>query len=334
MTAPVPQPCQQWRLKLAATHPADLEPAERAALEAHIATCAGCAAAYAAYLRLDAAVQRLPGPAPLEGLPPKLLALWAAEDQQEQNAHAPVRLASRERPLRSTVADTRSPVFPERPAPRRPSLRLASGLTALAAVLVIALVTAALLTSRLHGQGSGPTGKTVGVTQTSQTGVTPTWTTTATPTPGTTYPVEVFFSRHPGSDNNPSLVYPVQRTAPNLSVATFALKQLFLGPTAAEQAEGYYSDFMGNLGTTNYCSDKSNVFTISLNHRGTKPEAGTATVMLCVQVSLPGDLSGARMKAMITQTVLQFPNNKNVVILNYQGNCFDDLKGGNDCLRG
>ena len=116
-------------------------------------------------------------------------------------------------------------------------------------------------------------------------------------------------------------------------MATFALEQLFLGPTAEEQAQGYYSDFTGNLGSTNYCSDQSKDFTLSLNHRGTQSETGTATVMLCVQVSIPGNLSGPRMTRMITQTFLQFSNIKQVVILHYQGNCFDDLRGGNACLQ-
>src|ERR1043166_3496310 len=108
MTTPLPKPCQQWRLKLAATHPADLEPAGRAALKAHLASCPSCAAVYAAYTRLDAAVQRLPGPAPLEGLPPKLLALWAAEDEQVSGGQAPASLTARETPLRGQNSDTRS----------------------------------------------------------------------------------------------------------------------------------------------------------------------------------------------------------------------------------
>ena len=341
MTALLPQPCQQWRLKLAAAHPADLEPAERAALEAHRATCAGCAAVSAAYARLDAAVLRLPGPAPLESLPPKLLALWEAEDQQAE--HVPARLASRATATRPQSLDASPPpAFPARLQPRR-HRRLVPGLAAMAAVLVIALLTAALLSTRFQGQGSGPTGhtavSTTGITQLPTTAPTvggtqvPTNGPTATGTPGA-YPVEVFFSRHPDSDSNPSAVFAVKRTSPNLGVATFALNQLFLGPTAGEQSQGYYSEFMGNLGSQNYCNDQSKDFTLSLNHRGTKPETGTATVMLCRQVSIPGDLSGFRMAAMITQTLTQFPNTTQVAILTYNGNCFNDLKGGNDCLQG
>jgi hypothetical protein len=335
MTAPLPQPCQQWRLQLAAAHPADLEPAERAALEGHLATCASCAAVSASYARLDAAVQRLPAPAPLADVPPKLLALWAAEDRQAQGT-APGSLARREEPLRQSTREAASaPIFPQRFPPRR-SRRMVSGLAALAAVLVIVLLAAALLASRLHSApaigGPRPQQSTVPTLATSQ--PTPTSSLpTATSTPAA-YPVLVYFSRHPASDSDPTAVFPVHRVSPTLGVATYALEQLFLGPTADEQSQGYYSELMGNLGSANHCSDPSKDFTLSLNHRGPTPEAGTATVTLCVPVALPGDLSGPRVEAMITQTLLQFANIKQVVILNDQGNCFGDLRGGNACLQG
>ncbi len=130
------------------------------------------------------------------------------------------------------------------------------------------------------------------------------------------------------------MVMAVQRVSPDLGVATFALKQLFQGPTASEQAQGYYSPFTGTLGATNYCTDQTKDFTLSLDHRGTKAEQGTATVTLCRDVAIPGDMAGYRMSAVITQTLLQFSNMKQVVILNRNGDCFNDLRGGNSCLNG
>ena len=201
MTAPVPQPCQQWRLKLAAAHPADLEPAERAALEAHLATCAACAAVYAAYARMDAAVQHLPTPAPLEDVPSKLLALWAAEDQQAEQT--PVPLARKERAMRSNTVDT-APIFPESPAPRRRSRRLVSGVTALAAVLVIALLTVALLASRLNTPHTGPTANPGAASPT------PAITASGTPSgPAGGIPIQVYVSKLGQSDV--SAVFPLER---------------------------------------------------------------------------------------------------------------------------
>ena len=44
MNASMPVPCPLWAEKLATTHPADLSPAERAALNAHVLACPACAA--------------------------------------------------------------------------------------------------------------------------------------------------------------------------------------------------------------------------------------------------------------------------------------------------
>src|SRR5262245_21171857 len=54
---------------------------------------------------------------------------------------------------------------------------------------------------------------------------------TATPTPS--IPVKTYFSKHPDSDTNPSKVFPVDRTAHSLAVATSATQQLLAGPTPA-----------------------------------------------------------------------------------------------------
>src|SRR6266852_2239290 len=45
-------PCPEWEKQLAALHPDDLTPNERAALEAHVATCLPCATTLAEYQRL------------------------------------------------------------------------------------------------------------------------------------------------------------------------------------------------------------------------------------------------------------------------------------------
>ncbi len=47
-------PCVEWQEKLAATHPDDLSPSHREALERHVASCPACAAVRAEYLAIDA----------------------------------------------------------------------------------------------------------------------------------------------------------------------------------------------------------------------------------------------------------------------------------------
>ena len=41
--------------------------------------------------------------------------------------------------------------------------------------------------------------------------------------PGRGYPVQVYFSKHPASDENPAAVFPVRRLSPTRAVATFAI---------------------------------------------------------------------------------------------------------------
>lgn len=335
MKRTVPWPCNIWATRLAAAHPDDLTPTERAGLEAHLASCPTCSALAARYAQMDARILHSPAPEPLAELPAKLLALWAEEDEA---VVSDARSASSFALTRTARSDS-APILPSSPVvlgerQRRTSHRLVSLVSAIAAIVVVALLTTALVVSRLlpgPSTGNQPSKPTTHPTvhPTEQ----PTTLPSVTATAGN-YPVKVYFARHPDSDANPTAVFPVQRVSPTLGVATFALTQLFAGPTASEKAQGYYSPFDGALGETNYCSDPSQDFTLSLNHRGSTPEQGTATVQLCRTVSIAGDLDGARMKAMITSTLLQFPSNKQVVILNYSRQCFDDLRGDNQCLTG
>jgi spore germination protein GerM len=158
-------------------------------------------------------------------------------------------------------------------------------------------------------------------------------TATATVAPTATaahYPVKVYFSRHPDSDNTPTAVFAVTRVSPTLGVATFAIQQLIAGPSATERNAGYYTELTTAISGASNCGAD---FTVTLDHRGAKAEAGTVTLQFCRTVSLAGDLSGTRITAQITRTLTQFPNNQRVVILTSDGNCFDDLSGRNLCLN-
>ena len=163
----------------------------------------------------------------------------------------------------------------------------------------------------------------------------PTPTTAPSPSPSPTaapkgYAVKVYFSKQ--SDDWPDHVFPVQRVSPTLGVATFAISQLIAGPTAAERAAGYYTPLQGALSGVSTCGGAD--FKLTLDQHGSVPEAGTATLQFCRTVLLAGDLSGGRVRAEVTQTLLQFANIKQVVVLDYRGGCFDDLSGLNSCLAG
>ncbi|HEY7357079.1 MAG TPA: sialidase family protein, partial [Ktedonobacterales bacterium] len=147
MTNPLPQPCARWANLLAA-HPDTLSPAERRALDAHVARCQACAAARADYQRMDTRIRSLPDPRIRPDLPPWLLALQAA---QTRNAPAPSvmtplhstekHMQTNKKPGISTPAPT--PTSQGRPTRRR----VVSWVTAVAALVVIVLIATALLVS-------------------------------------------------------------------------------------------------------------------------------------------------------------------------------------------
>src|SRR5262249_15465760 len=140
----------------------------------------------------------------------------------------------------------------------------------------------------------------------------------------------VYFSKHPDADSNPAAVFAVARTSPTLGVATFAIGQLLAGPTASERAEGYFTELSGALSGASNCGGAD--FRVPLNTRGTHAETGTATLQFCRTLAIPGELAGGRMAAEMENTLRQFSNITNVVILTQSGACFNDLSGLNRCL--
>lgn len=164
-------------------------------------------------------------------------------------------------------------------------------------------------------------------------GANPTPTSGATPQPTATpinHQVLVYFNRHPDSDGYPLKVLPVQRTSPTDDVVTYAVQQYLAGPTEQEKQQGYYNEL--NMSGPSNSGDRD--FTLTYDMRGPTPEKGTVTLQFNRQTTLPGDMSGPRVKLAITTTLTQFPSIKNVVILNAAGYCFADLKSGNECLTG
>ena len=137
-----------------------------------------------------------------------------------------------------------------------------------------------------------------------------------------TYSVKIYFSKHPDSDNHPTRTFPVYRTSPNSGVARFSLTQLIAGPTSSEKASGYFTDF--KLEGQSNCSGSD--FTISIS-------SGIATVQFCRDVSSPGELADARMKAETEATLGQFSEITKVIVLNKGYHCLFDLSGMDLCKK-
>ena len=187
-------------------------------------------------------------------------------------------------------------------------------------VLIISLLLIAIAASILItiGDRSGPAPATTNTTpKTSQ----PSDTSVAPPVPKS-YAVKVYFSKHPESDNDPTKVFAVRRTSPDLGVARFSLQQLLKGPTQSESAAGYFTDVrVRNDAST--CGNDDFTLTIS----NTK-----ATVRFCRTFDAVGVLSDARANETIRATLLQFPAIKSVVVVSKTGHCQFDLSGEDHCL--
>jgi hypothetical protein len=139
-----------------------------------------------------------------------------------------------------------------------------------------------------------------------------------------TIPIEVFFSRHPQSDEDFSAVFSVPRAAPDQGVASAALEYLIAGPTPAEQAAGYFSELGGMLSGPSSCGGSD--FRASI-------EGGVATVRFCRMMSSAGVGQDARVQSQIEATLKQFPSIQRVRVLNSSGGCLFDLSGLNRCLQ-
>ena len=131
----------------------------------------------------------------------------------------------------------------------------------------------------------------------------------------------VYFSTHPGSDNDPTIIKAVSRTGSDLGVARAALLQLLAGPTPTEAKNALYSAW--HLSGASNCS--GNDATISIAYT-------EATVRLCKDTSSPGIMEDARAQAEADATLKQFPTIKKVIYLNKSGGCLFDQSGLNRCL--
>lgn len=163
------QPCARWAEYLTQADSSHLSDEERAALQAHLNTCPACAAVRDSYLYTAVRLRQAPEVAPLPGLPPHLLRMWAAEGQR---ARAPARHRDTFGHLQEVTMQT-TDYKPAPPAPtpqptgrRGVGYRAAAVMSTIAAALVIALITTALIASHTPNKPS-TTGTTPGASATS-----------------------------------------------------------------------------------------------------------------------------------------------------------------------
>lgn len=135
--------------------------------------------------------------------------------------------------------------------------------------------------------------------------------------------VMIYFSKHPESDDDPGQTFPVSRTAPDLSVATFAVSELLKGPTMSETDRGYFSNVELRAGNSS-CGGKD--FQISFQDK-------VAKLQFCKPFDHIGSVSDGQAESSIKATLLQFDTVDRVIILNQAGDCEFDMAGDNRCLE-
>lgn len=141
--------------------------------------------------------------------------------------------------------------------------------------------------------------------------------------PEKTYPVRIYFSKHPESDDDPGKTFPVSRTSPDIGVARFAVAELLKGPTSDESTQGYFSTIQLQAAAST-CGGAD--FTITI-------EGGTAKLQFCKPFDHRGSVADGQAASAIKATLSQFESVNRVVILNSRGDCEFDLSGENLCLK-
>lgn len=141
--------------------------------------------------------------------------------------------------------------------------------------------------------------------------------------PPPTYPIKVYFSKRPESDNDPSKVFAVDRTAPTIAVGRYAIEQLLAGPTGGERDAGYFT-------TVRVRDDSSNCggpdFTLTVKDE-------VATLRFCRTFDARGSVSDGQAEQSILATLRQFDTVEDVVILSKTGACQFDMSGQDLCKQ-
>lgn len=137
------------------------------------------------------------------------------------------------------------------------------------------------------------------------------------------YPVSIYFSKRPDSDNDPSKVFPVSRNSPDLGTGKYSITELLKGPSKQEQAEGYFTTVRLRLDDSN-CNNQDFTFNI---------QDSIATLRFCRNFDHLGVVADGQAESSIKATLNQFSTVKKVVILNKDNECEFDLSGMNLCLQ-
>lgn len=131
------------------------------------------------------------------------------------------------------------------------------------------------------------------------------------------YSLKVYFSK---SLENPDDVEFVTRTTTSTKLVQFALDELVKGPSKTEKTDLKIFSSLVFEGKSNCGTD----YTYTLKEK-------KATLKFCKTIKGSGVMSDARIISSIKQTLFQFEEIDQVIILDMNDNCFGDMSGLNKC---
>lgn len=134
--------------------------------------------------------------------------------------------------------------------------------------------------------------------------------------------VQIFFSKSPESQHDPSAVFGVERSVPQPDAIQQAVSELLAGPSSTEKAAGYFGGI--SLEGDSNCDEKD--FTLSI-------ENGLANLRLCREHVSGGSVQDMRELSQLAATLKQFEGVTKIIILDQSGDCLFDVAGQKTCLR-
>ena len=136
--------------------------------------------------------------------------------------------------------------------------------------------------------------------------------------------LRVYFQKFPEATDDYSFVDAVFRTTTRTDDTIFVLEEFLKGPTVVEEAEGFKGIEPVSLSGPSSCNGKNFELTISDN---------IATFQFCKATSGLND-NTSQVSVPISENVKYYnPEVEKVIILDIDGNCFNDLSGINACLN-
>lgn len=130
--------------------------------------------------------------------------------------------------------------------------------------------------------------------------------------------VNLFFSQDPESYNNPLITVKVERETVRNDLEIYSIEELIKGPNENEQiTQRLFSEI--DLSGTSNCDNKD--FTLSID------DQKEAVLKFCRELVIAGTLSEARIKEMLSDTLLQFKTIETIVMLDKKGEMLFNAQG-------